>query len=213
VSLFEASAGEIAMAGRSGAGPGCLAIAASTGGIGALATFFGALGPGIGVPILITQHLPPAFMCHFARQIEGLSRRRSTVAEPGIVLRPDEILIAPGDAHLCIVRVGEEVRVHLDHRAAPSGCMPSADPMFAALAATYGANGVAVLLSGMGRDGLEGAQAVAAAGGEVMAQDRDSSVVWGMPGAVVGAGIASIVLPPDRLAVRITDRQRAPKWS
>jgi len=202
-----------------GAGPvaaarlGCLAIAASTGGIGALASFFGALGARIGVPILITQHLPPDFMRHFARQIEGVAGRPAGVAAAGVALRPDEILIAPGDAHLRVVRSGADVRVRLDRAPAISGCMPSADPMFAALAAVYGAGGRAVLLSGMGRDGLDGARALAAAGGEVLAQDRESAVVWGMPGAVARAGIAAAVMPPDLLARRIADEQRAPTWS
>jgi two-component system chemotaxis response regulator CheB len=145
--------------------------------------------------------------------VEGFSNRPTTVAEPGMALRADEILIAPGDAHLRVVRIGSEVRVRLDRTAACSGCMPSADPMFAAVAATFGADAVAVILSGMGRDGHDGAQALVAAGGEVMAQDRDSSVVWGMPGAVARAGITSAVLPPALLARHVADRRRALTWS
>jgi two-component system chemotaxis response regulator CheB len=213
VTLFETSAFDAAPP-RERAHPfGCLAIAASTGGIEALAQFFAGLGGAIGVPILITQHLPPAFMRHFASQVEGMAERPADVAEPGAALCPDRILIAPGDAHLRVTRSGSDVRVRLDRGAAATGCLPSADPMFASVASIYGSGALAVLLSGMGRDGMDGAAKIVAAGGTVMAQDRETSVVWGMPGAVATAGFANAVLPPDMLGRRIAACQRAGEWS
>lgn len=191
----------------------CLAIASSTGGINALDAFFRALPGAIGVPILITQHLPVDFMRHFAVQIASVSRRPARVAEPGIALMPDEILVAPGGAHLRLIRAGGEVRVRLGREPADSGCMPSADPMFAAVGAIYGGGACVVLLSGMGHDGLTGAGIVAAAGGTVLAQDHESSVVWGMPGAVSRAGLAAAVLPPAALADRIAAMRPVPSWT
>lgn len=191
----------------------CLAIAASTGGIAALAAFFKALPPAIGVPILITQHLPIDFMRHFAGQVATLAQRPTQVADTGMVLAADEVLIAPGGAHLSLVRSGQEVRVRIVHGPVESGCAPSADPMFAAIAALYGRGACALLLSGMGRDGLTGAGAVAAAGGTVLAQDQESSVVWGMPGAVSRAGLAAAILPPEAWAARVAAGGRSGAWT
>lgn len=191
----------------------CLAIGASTGGLHALSDFFGELPADFAAPILVTQHLPPAFMPYFASQLADIAGRRTRVAEDGMALRPGELLIAPGEGHLGLVASGDVVRVLIDRTPAPSGCLPSVDPMFEAVAAIFGAGAAGVVLSGMGRDGLIGARAIAAAGGEVLAQDSRTSVVWGMPGAVANAGLASAVLPPARLAQRIALRSEVPLWN
>ncbi|WP_380874842.1 chemotaxis response regulator protein-glutamate methylesterase [Sphingomonas sp. DBB INV C78] len=191
----------------------CLAIGASTGGLHALSDFFRSLPADFAAPILVTQHLPPVFMPYFASQLMEIAGRRAQVAEDGMRLRPGELFIAPGDGHLCLVERGASIRVLIDRNPAPSGCLPSVDPMFASVAAHFGAGAVAVVLSGMGRDGLIGARDVAAAGGEILAQDSRTSVVWGMPGAVANAGLAAAVLPPARIAQRIGARSGLVSWN
>jgi two-component system, chemotaxis family, protein-glutamate methylesterase/glutaminase len=183
-----------------------LAIGASTGGIHALGTFFAALPKRIGVPILVTQHLPPAFMTVFARQLSVASGREAVVAEDGTQLLPDRIIVAPGEAHLVVDEVGGKLIARLLKTKATSGCMPSVDPMLASAGAVLGAGALGVVLTGMGRDGAEGARRLVEAGGAVMAQDEVSSAIWGMPRAVAEAGLACAILPPDKLARRIAAR-------
>jgi two-component system, chemotaxis family, protein-glutamate methylesterase/glutaminase len=190
-----------------GDGPlGCVALAASTGGLHALFEFLRPLPRKIGVPILVTQHLPAIFMPHFARQLANASGRKARVVADGEAIEDDVIHVAPGDAHLCVERSGARVRVRLDSKRAPSGCMPSADPMLGAVADTYGPAGVGVMLSGMGRDGLIGSRLLVERGGAMLAQDRHSAAIWGMPRVVAEAGLASAVLPPADLARRIGER-------
>lgn len=185
---------------------GVLAIGASTGGIHALGTLFGALPKRIGVPILVTQHLPIPFMSVFARQIGTLADREALVAEDGMELLPDRIFLAPGDAHLTVEPDGNRVIVRLLHGKSSSGCLPSVDPMFASVGAVYGRGALGVVLTGMGRDGVEGASRLVACGGSILAQDEASCAVWGMPRAVLEAGLACALLPPDKIARRIASR-------
>ena len=160
----------------------------------------------IGVPILVTQHLPAPFMPVFARQLRAASLREAMVAEDGMPLLPDRILLAPGDAHLTVEAVGDSALVRLTHERSPSGCLPSVDPMFASVGNVYGAGALGVILTGMGRDGVEGAGRLVASGGAVLAQDEASSAVWGMPRAVLEAGLACAALSPDKIARRIAGR-------
>ena len=183
-----------------------LAIGASTGGIHALNVIFARLPHQIGVPILVTQHLPAPFMPVFARQLASVARREAMVGEDGMRLRPDRIIVAPGDAHLAIEPDGDDVVVRLSHVRASSGCRPSVDPMLASLGSVYGKGGLGVILTGMGRDGAEGAARLVACSGSLIAQDEASSAVWGMPRAVFDAGLASALLPPDKIARRIAAR-------
>jgi len=180
-----------------------VAIGASTGGIYALNSLLGALPPRIGVPILVTQHLPVEFLDAFARQLRECSGRTTVIAEEGMDLVPDTIVVAPGNAHLCLERMGAGNVVRLDRTPVASGCMPSVDPMFVSLARQYGGHGLGVVLTGMGRDGTEGARALVEAGGSVIVQNEASSVVWGMPGSVAKAGLASAMLHPLDLAARV----------
>lgn len=186
----------------------CLAIGASTGGLHALSDLLRALPPAFGAPILITQHLPPSFMSFFAAQIEEMARRRTEVAREGMRLTRGQILVAPGEGHLGIEMVGGAPRVRITDERVESGCFPSVDPMLASVAETFGAGAVGIILSGMGRDGLRGAEKLAAIGGDVIVQTRESSVVWGMPGAVACAGLASAILPPGQIADLIARRDR-----
>lgn len=186
--------------------PAIVAIGASTGGIHALSQMLRAIPPGFTAPILITQHLPGSFMPYFAAQVALLANRPCDVAIDRMRVLPGRAIVAPGDAHIRCVRTSEGVAIRLHRGPTPSGCTPSADPMFASVAEVWRERAVAVVLSGMGRDGAQGAQSVAAAGGTVLAQDRASSVVWGMPGAVAAAGIATAIANPDilgRMIVRM----------
>jgi two-component system chemotaxis response regulator CheB len=184
-----------------------LAIGASTGGIHALGRFFGQLPAAIGVPILVTQHLPVPFMDVFARQLSAAAHRPARIAVEGAMLVPDEIVIAPGDAHLTIDKGSAgSLRVHLLRGRAASGCLPSVDPMLASIADAGLPGAVAVILSGMGRDGVEGAAEMVRAGGSVLVQDEATSAVWGMPRAVANAGLAAAILPPEKLARRVASR-------
>jgi two-component system chemotaxis response regulator CheB len=183
-----------------------LAIGASTGGIHAIGTLFQTLPRRIGVPILVTQHLPETFMPVFARQLSAVANRECLVAEEGTELRDDRILLAPGNAHMTLEPVARACVVRLTHGRSSSGCMPSVDPMLASAAAIYRSGALGIVLSGMGRDGLEGAARMVAAGGSVIAQDEASSAVWGMPRAVIESGLACGIFPPEIIARRITAR-------
>ena len=183
-----------------------VAIGASTGGIHALSNFFQALPAKIGVPILVTQHLPAPFMTVFARQLSNAAGREAIVAEDGLRLLPDRIVIAPGDAHLTVDICGGKLVARLQRNRSSSGCLPSVDPMLPSAAAMVGAEALGIVLTGMGRDGLEGAMALIGAGGSVIAQDEASSAVWGMPRAVADAGLACAILPPAKIARRVAAR-------
>jgi two-component system chemotaxis response regulator CheB len=184
----------------------CLAVGASTGGVNALVELLRELPGSFDPPILVTQHLPPSFMAAFAGQLAEAGSRPAMVARDGMPAEPGGIYLAPGDAHLRVTREGDGFRLRLDRQPAISRCMPSVDPMLTSLGESCGARGVGVVLSGMGRDGLSGAAALVAAGGTVMVQDPDSSVVWGMPGAVATAELASDILSPKAIARELTAR-------
>ena len=183
-----------------------LAIGASTGGIHTLGVLFNALPKRIGVPILLTQHLPTPFMPVFARQLGAIAHRPAMVAEDGMLLEPDHIYLAPGDAHLTLEPGKDGAVVRLSHGRTTSGCLPSLDPMLASVGTVYGAGALGVVLTGMGRDGVEGAATLVSRGGSMIAQDEASCAVWGMPRAVLEAGLVSAVLPPDKIARRIASR-------
>lgn len=183
--------------------PEILAIGASTGGIHALNVMLRALTPAFDLPILITQHLPASFIPVFARQIEVASGRPTRIAEEGTEIRQGEIVIASGEGHMTVRRVGDRVATRVVSERAASGCLPSVDPMLASLATTYEGRALAVILSGMGRDGLQGAQILVEAGGAIWAQDADTSAVWGMPGAVAKAGLTSMIAAPQTLGEAI----------
>src|SRR3954452_20121764 len=171
-----------------------LAVGASTGGIHALGVLFEALPKRIRVPILVTQHLPALFMPVFARQLGTVAQRECVVAEDGVLLQPDRLFVAPGDAHLTVEPGDRGTIVRLTRGRSLSGCMPSLDPMFASVGAVYGQGALGVVLTGMGRDGVEGAGRMVACGGAVIAQDEASCAVWVMPRAFLEAGLACAVL-------------------
>jgi two-component system, chemotaxis family, protein-glutamate methylesterase/glutaminase len=176
-------------------------IGASTGGIMAINAFLWSLPPDFDQPLFVTQHLPGGFMSFFADQLRRTGVRRAImVAEDGMPVRPRHVYVAPGEAHIQVTAMHDGARIMLDRAPSPVGACPSVDPMMASLAEVYGAGACAVMLSGMGRDGLEGVRRIKRAGGLVLAQDVESSVVWGMPGAVAREGLADLVMAPDELA-------------
>ena len=187
-----------------------LAIGASTGGIHALGLMLGALDRACDLPILITQHLPSSFIPVFARQIETVCGRPADIAADGMEIRPGRVMIAPGHGHLLVRRSGERLVARISGEPAPSGCLPSVDPMLSSLAVACEGRVLGVILSGMGRDGVIGAQELVTAGGTIYAQDAASSAVWGMPGAVAKAGLASLIAAPETLGEAIMAQTSAP---
>ena len=185
-----------------------VAIGASTGGIHALSLLLREIPESFEQPILITQHLPDSFMPYFAAQVAVLAGRPCEVATDHMRIRPGRVIIAPGNAHMRVVGSGDGAAIRLTTEAAKSGCTPSVDPMFESLAMVYGPRALAIVLSGMGRDGSEGAQRIVDRGGSVVVQDQVSSVVWGMPGAVATNGIACAIMPPAEIGRLIARRKR-----
>jgi two-component system chemotaxis response regulator CheB len=186
-----------------------VAIGASTGGIHAISQVLRAIPAEFRLPILITQHLPTSFMPYFAAQIAVIADRPCDVAIDRMRLRPGRIVVAPGDAHMrCVALTDGGAAIRLTGEPSGSGCMPSVDPMFASLASVFGPRMLAVVLSGMGRDGVDGARQVHQAGGCVVVQDQASSVIWGMPGAVAETGSAHAILSPESIGRLAAARQR-----
>lgn len=186
--------------------PRILALAASTGGPNALRDFFAGLPGGFPSPIVIVQHMPALFTKLFAERLSATGPIAVREAEPGMPLEHGRALIAPGGFHLVLKRDGERVVCDTNQAPPVNSCRPSADVTFASVAEIFGAATVAVVLTGIGQDGLEGCRAIHGAGGHVLAQDEASSVVWGMPGAVASEGFAEAVLPPGELARDVSAR-------
>ena len=184
----------------------CIAIGVSTGGPNALTALFRQLPGDLAAPIVMVQHMPPVFTRQLADRLSAVSPITVTEGEPGVPLRPGHAVLAPGDHHMEVVRHGIEVRVRLHQGPPENSCRPAADVLFRSVAATYGANTLAVVLTGMGFDGLRGVQHIRERGGSVIVQDRATSVVWGMPGAVAEAGLADKVLPLDLISTELVRR-------
>lgn len=175
--------------------PNAVAIASSTGGPQALLKIFSELGSALSsVPVFITQHMPPTFTAILAKHIEqacGVACREATEGE---AVQPGRIYIAPGDYHMRIRKEPDATRIRLMQDAPINFCRPAADPMIASLVETYGHRLMLLVLTGMGHDGLEGARLLTSAGGTVIAQDKASSTVWGMPKAVAEQGQCKALL-------------------
>jgi len=180
--------------------PAVLALGSSTGGPEALARVVAGLPADLPVPVVITQHMPPVFTRQLAVRLDRVGPLSVREAEDGDELRPGRVLVAPGDRHLQLRRSGVEVLAELSHGAPVNFCRPAVDVMLRSCVDVYGAGVLAVVLTGMGSDGRDGCADVRRAGGGVLVQDAETSVVWGMPGAVAGAGLADAVLPLDAVA-------------
>jgi two-component system chemotaxis response regulator CheB len=187
--------------------PLLLAIGSSTGGPQALTALLQALysqlGPnGLGVPAVLTQHMPPSFTPLLADQLTRLGGLPCAEAVDGAPLKPGRLHIAPGGRHLLVVRGPEGLSAKLDDGPAENFCRPSVDPMLRSATAACDGKVLMLMLTGMGHDGLVGTQTLIAAGGTALAQDEASSVVWGMPGAIARAGLCQAVLPLQAMAER-----------
>lgn len=184
----------------------CIGIGASTGGIHALADLLGALEGRPDVPILVTQHLPAQFMAHYARQVARMTNLPVSVARDGDDLLPAHVTIAPGDASLSCRRDGERIRIALTDAHDPhSMARPSVNLMFDGMARSFGAGALGIVLTGIGRDGTAGGQEIVRQGGAILAQDRASSTIWGMPSSVAREGLASDMLPPTEMGRYLRD--------
>ena len=188
------------------AGVSIVAIGCSTGGPNALIEILPKLPADFPLPIVITQHMPPMFTKFLADRLSVMSKLSVREAEEGAVITPGVAWIAPGDHHLVLKTVGGRIIATLTQGPPENSCRPAVDVMLRSVVECYGSHVLSVILTGMGQDGLRGSEAVHDAGGSVFAQDEASSVVWGMPGFVARSGIASAVLPLDRIAQAIIDR-------
>lgn len=186
-----------------------IAVAASTGGPNALAEVFAALPGDLPVPVVVVQHMPPLFTELLAARLNARGPLAVEEARAGEPLAPGRIWLAPGDAHLTVERDPTGPRLALNKDPAENSCRPAADVLFRSVARVYGPHALAVVLTGMGQDGLRGCEAVRAAGGQVIVQDEATSVVWGMPGYVARAGLADKALPLALVAPELVRRARA----
>lgn len=189
-------------------GPGrvdAVVIGVSTGGPVALQRVLPALPADLPVPVLLVQHMPPVFTAMLAERLDGLSAITVTEAVHGAPVRAGEVVVAAGGRHLALHRSGGQVRVALTDDPPENSCRPSVDVLFRSAAEVYGGRALGVVLTGIGQDGLRGARAIRVAGGRVLAQDERSSVVWGMPGSVVRAGLADAEVALDDLAAVLVD--------
>jgi two-component system chemotaxis response regulator CheB len=180
-----------------------LAIGASTGGPDALAELLPVLPGDFPLPVVVVQHMPPVFTTRFARRLDAACALQVREAQVGDLVVPGRVLLAPGDYHMRLRRDGDDVRVSLDQGAPESFCRPAVDPMLRSVAEVYGGAVLAVILTGMGHDGARGCEQLRRLGATILAQDERTSVVWGMPGAVAGAGLAHRVLPLERIGREI----------
>ncbi|HVI88002.1 MAG TPA: chemotaxis response regulator protein-glutamate methylesterase [Dongiaceae bacterium] len=175
--------------------PDCLVIGSSTGGPQALFKVFQMLGPVPHLPIFVTQHMPATFTTILAEHIAQASGMPAAEAKDGELVANGRIYVAPGDFHMTVtVENGRKV-MRINKNPPENFCRPAVDPMLRSILKAYGNKILFCMLTGMGQDGLKGAQDLIAAGGTVIAQDEATSVVWGMPGAVATAGLCSAVLP------------------
>ncbi len=172
-------------------------IGVSTGGPVALSRIVPMFPHDFPAPILIVQHMPPMFTRMLAERLQTQTKLRVTEAVEGDVVTPGRILIAPGDYHMKLRRLGTDIRVQLDQGPQENSCRPAVDVLFRSAAEIWGPAAVGAVLTGMGQDGLRGVETLKAQGAYIIAQDEVTSVVWGMPGAVANAGLADTVTGLD----------------
>ena len=186
-----------------------VAIGISTGGPNALAALLPQLPANFPTPILIVQHMPPIFTRLLAERLAAQSPLSITEGVAGDILHPGQAWLAPGGLHMALERQGTQVRLQLNQDPPENSCRPAVDVLFRAIAEVYRANVLAVVMTGMGNDGLKGCEAIRRVGGQILVQDEPSSVVWGMPGFVAKAGLADAQIALPQLAGEILTRVRA----
>jgi two-component system chemotaxis response regulator CheB len=184
--------------------PRVLVIGSSTGGPQALVKLVGDIAPAISnIPVLITQHMPATFTTILAKHLGEASGRPCKEGENNEAVAAGAIYVAPGGYHMRLSAQSGKTVITLDRGPEINFCRPAVDPLFETASSIYRSGVLAVVLTGMGSDGANGARAIAAAGGSVIAQDEATSVVWGMPGAAAQAGACSAVLPLGEIGAKV----------
>lgn len=178
--------------------PDIIAIGSSIGGPQALLTTLKAIGS-LNMPIVITQHMPVNFTKMLAKHIQQQTGLNAFEAKDGMIVESGTVYVAQGGKHMLFEHNGISLQIKLDDGPMENFCKPAVDPMLRSLIGIFGSKVLCLILTGMGHDGLEGAKLLTEKGGRVIAQDEETSIVWGMPGAVVQAGIAAEVLPLDQI--------------
>jgi two-component system chemotaxis response regulator CheB len=191
---------------RPGARVDLMAVGVSTGGPNALAELIPQLPENFPVPVVIVQHMPPIFTKFLADRLSSKARIHVDEAKSLQELLPGRAYIAPGDFHMVVARENGVVRIRTHKDPPENSCRPAVDVLFRSVAAMYGEHALGVIMTGMGQDGLRGCELIHDAGGQILAQDAATSVVWGMPGFVANAGLADKVLPLEQLAGEIVRR-------
>jgi two-component system chemotaxis response regulator CheB len=186
-----------------------LAIGTSTGGPNALAELFRGLPADFPVPIVIVQHMPAMFTRLLAERLSAQFAIPVEEGRSGTSLAAGRAWIAPGDHHMVLTRDGTQVRLLVHQDPPENSCRPAVDVLLRSVARIFGARSLTVILTGMGEDGLRGCKAIREAGGQIVAQDEASSIVWGMPGQVARAGLADRVVPLSIMADEILHRVRS----
>ena len=186
-----------------------VAIGVSTGGPNALAEILPHIPKDFPVPIVITQHMPPVFTKCLGERLSSKCQIPVEEGRAGTLLKSGTAWIAPGDFHMVLSKKGQGVRLALNQDPPENSCRPAVDVMFRSVAQVYGQGVLAVILTGMGQDGLRGCEVIRDAGGQIVVQDELTSVVWGMPGAVAQAGLAEKILPLSDIAREIEARVMA----
>jgi two-component system chemotaxis response regulator CheB len=193
---------------RTGGRIDVVAIGISTGGPNALAELIPAIPADFPVPILVVQHMPPLFTRLLADRLNTKAPLQVKEGAAGDPVVAGMVFIAPGNHHMVVERSGAGYGLGLNQDLSENSCRPAVDVLFRSITDCFGAAVLAVVMTGMGQDGLRGCESIHERGGQILAQDEKSSVVWGMPGNVADAGLADQVLPLDRLASAIVRRVR-----
>jgi two-component system, chemotaxis family, protein-glutamate methylesterase/glutaminase len=191
--------------------PRALVIAASTGGPQVVQDICKRIGSACSeIPLFIVVHLPDGYAETFAAQLQRASGLPTMASRESTPVQAGHIYVAASGVHLTLARTGPDIRLHHDFAEPVNFCRPAADVLFSSAASIYGPDITAIVLSGMGSDGLNGCRAIARAGGQILVQDEASSAVWGMPGAIARSEIDCVILPPDDIAHRVRISMQAP---
>lgn len=183
--------------------PKIIAVGSSTGGPQALLSFVNSLKDSLTVPVVITQHMPATFTKILAAHLMKATALECQEGVDGMRLEPGKVYIAPGDHHMMVEKRNGQYVIKLSDEPPENFCRPAVDPMFRSVAKEYGPEALGVILTGMGQDGLKGSKLIVEEGGTILAQNEETSVVWGMPGAVSNAGICSAVLPLSEMGSKV----------
>jgi two-component system chemotaxis response regulator CheB len=189
--------------------PGIIAIGVSTGGPEALAKLLPDLPSEFPLPVVVAQHMPPIFTALLAKRLASKCSLPVRECQPGALLEPGCIWIAPGDHHMVVREEGGLIRLQTNQDPRENFCRPSVDVLFRSVAEAFGAKSLGVILTGMGQDGVRGCEALCKENASVIVQDEASSVVWGMPGLVARAGLAEKILPLDQIGSEMIRRAGA----